>query len=110
MMPGMGSLDPKKMSKMMKKMGIDTREIEAKEVTIKGSKNYVVKNPQVSIINMQGREIIQVMGNLEESDREIFTKEDVETVVEKTGASEEEVKKELEKTDGDIAEAIMNLS
>lgn len=110
MMPGMGSLDPKKMSKMMKKMGIDTKEIDAEEVTIKGSKNYSVKNPQVSVINMQGREIIQVMGDLKEINKEVFTKEDVETVAEKTGASEEKAEKELKKTKGDIAEAIMNLS
>lgn len=110
MMPGMGSLDPKKMSKMMKKMGIETKEIDAEEVEIKGNKNYKVKNPQVSVINMQGKEIIQVMGNLEESNKEKFTEEDVETVMDKTGASKEDAEEELEKTDGDIAEAIMNLS
>ncbi len=110
MMPGMGSLDPKKMSKMMKKMGIDTQEIEANKVKIEGDKNYIVKNPKVSIINMQGQEIIQVMGKLEEADKESFDDEDVEMVVVKTGVSEEKAREELKKTDGDLAEAIINLS
>ena len=39
----------------------------------------------------------------------IFSDEDVEMVVEKSGKSVEEVKEALAESDGDIAEAIMGL-
>lgn len=103
MFPGM-NMDPKKMKKAMKQMGINTEEIEADEVVIKKSNgNIVINNPQVSKVKMQGQEIFQVQGDASEE-----SKEDIKTVMEQTSCSEEDAKKALEET-GDIAKAIMKL-
>ena len=50
-----GGMDPKKMQTMMKKMGIKTEEINADEVIIKGDKNMVIKNPHVTVMEVQGQ-------------------------------------------------------
>jgi len=107
MMPG--SLDPKKMQKMMKQLGMEPEQIDAEEVVIKGKDNYIVKNPQVTLIDMKGKKTFQVMGDVQKGKKETYSDEDVETVSEKADVSEEEAKKALEKTDGDIADAIMKL-
>jgi nascent polypeptide-associated complex subunit alpha len=59
---------------------------------------------------MQGQETYQITGEAVEEAGESFSDEDVAMVVEKSGKSVEEVKEALEKSDGDIAEAIMNLA
>jgi len=58
---------------------------------------------------MQGQETYQVTGEAREEEEEVFSSEDVEMVVEKTGKSGEEVRAALEKSEGDIAEAIIGL-
>ncbi len=108
MMPG--SMDPSKMQKMMKQLGLETEEVNAEEVVIKGEDNYVVKNPKVTLIDMKGKKTFQVMGDIQKGKKKSYTDEDVETVAEKADASKEEAKKALEETDGEIAEAIMELS
>jgi len=103
MFPGM---NPQLMKQAMKKMGIKQEEIDAEEVIIKlKDKNIVIKNPNVSKINMQGNETFQIMGDVTE---ESSNEEDIKTVMDQTGCSEEEAKDALEKYD-DIAEAILNL-
>ncbi|MBL7147957.1 MAG: nascent polypeptide-associated complex protein [Nanoarchaeota archaeon] len=104
MFPG---INPKQMQKVMQQMGIKQEEIDAKEVIIKlEDKNLVIKNPSVSKINMKGHETFQITGDISEESGS--NEEDIKTVVEQTGCSEEEAKESLEKYD-DIAEAIMNL-
>ena len=114
MFPG---LDPKKMNAMMKQMGIVQSEIDAKRVIIEcEDKNIIIENPNVSKIKMQGQETFQISGEVHEeeasssADSEDFTIEDIKTIVEKTGCSEEDAKKALEKANGDLAEAILSLS
>lgn len=103
MFPGM---NPKMMKQAMQKMGIKQVELDAEEVIIKlKDKNLIIKNPNVSKINMQGHETFQIMGDVSE---ESSNEEDIKTVMDQTGCSEEEAKKALEKYD-DIAEAILNL-
>lgn len=108
MMPG--SLDPKKMQKMMKQMGLETEEVNAEEVVIKGEDNYVVKDPKVTLIDMKGQKTFQIMGEVQKGSKKSYSDEDVETVAEKADVSEEEAEKALKESDGDIAEAIMELS
>lgn len=108
MMPG--SMDPKKMQKMMKQLGIETEEVNADEVVIKGEDNYVVKNPQVTLMDMKGKKTFQIMGEVQKGKKKEYTDEDVETVSEKAGVSKEEAEKALKESKGDIADAIMNLS
>lgn len=102
MLPG---LNPKLLKQAMKKMGVKQEEIDAKEVIIKcEDKNLVIRNPSVSKVNVVGQESLQVIGKIEEE-----KSDDVKTVVEQTGCSENEAKEALEKADGDLAAAILAL-
>jgi len=92
----------------MKRMGIQSEEIDAEEVIIRcKDKDIVIEEPVVSKIKMSGQETFQVMGKVSERPKG-FSSEDVELVMEQTDCSEDEAIKALEET-GDIAEAIMKL-
>jgi len=112
MFPGLGGLDPKKMQAVMKQMGIEQEEIPAEKVTIEkedGSK-IIIQPANVTKITMQGQETFQISGNISEESEEAFTEDDVQTVIEKTGCSKKDAKKALENSNGDLAEAILNIS
>ena len=106
---GLGGMDPKKMQAMMKQLGINQEEVEARRVIIEkeGSK-IVIENPSVQKIKMQGQETWQIAGESHE-EAEGIKEEDILMVAEKTGKSKAEAKKALEETN-DIAEAIVKLS
>ena len=109
MLPGLGGFDPKKMNALMKQMGISQDEIPASKVIIETSENkrIIIENPSVTKINMQGHDSFQVIGDVRE---EIGTSEDdIKTIMERTGCTQKQAKKALEKT-GDLAEAILELS
>ena len=109
MMPG---LSPKKMEAMMKQMGIQQQNIDASQVIIKKTDgtNIIIENPEVTKINMQGNKSFQITGDVREETQELeISDEDIQAVMEKTGASEDDAREALEKT-GDLAEAIMELS
>jgi len=106
MIPGM---NPRQMNKMMQKMGIKQDEIEASEVIIKTpEKNIIIKNPSVTKVDMMGQKTFQIIGEITEESP--ISEEDINTVSEQANVSKEEAKKELEKTSGDLAEAIVNLT
>ncbi len=112
----MPNLDPSKIQKMMKKMGMQTEEIDAVEVEIRTKDGkLLIKDPSVMKINMQGKEMLQVEGDITELDSEEtdetfeFTDEDVDAVVQQTGATKEEARKALEE-EGDLAMAVMKLT
>ncbi|MBI2449715.1 nascent polypeptide-associated complex protein [Candidatus Pacearchaeota archaeon] len=108
----MFNLDPKKMQAVMRQMGIKQEEIDALRVVIETpGKNIVVEPASVQKIVMQGQESFQISGDVKEvllADGDI-SEDDVKIVMEKTGRSEDESRKALEKTH-DIAEAILELS
>ena len=108
MMPG---IDPKKMQALMKQMGIKQEDIDASRVIIEksdGSK-ILINNPSVVKVNMSGNESFQITGDVSEEE-EAITSDDVNIVMENTGASEEDSRKALEDSNGDLTEAIMSLS
>jgi len=109
MLPG---LNPKKLQEAMKQLGIKQEEIDASRVIIEKNdgKRLIIDEPSVVKINMQGNESLQITGPMREEDAEKYSKEDIKTVMEKTGASEKAAKAALEKADGDLAAAIMGLS
>ncbi len=112
MFPGLGGMDPKKMNAVMKQMGINQEEIPTEKVTIEkedGSK-IIIQPANVTKITMQGQESFQVSGEVSEESEEAFTDDDVQTVIEKTGCSKKEAKQALENSNGDLAEAILELS
>ncbi len=93
----------------MKQMGMQMSHIDAEEVIIKTSdKEIVISNPEVSKVNVMGKETFQITGEISERSREEISDEDVEMVAEQAGVSSEEAKAMLEETK-DIAEAIVKL-
>ncbi|MBW2991983.1 nascent polypeptide-associated complex protein [Candidatus Woesearchaeota archaeon] len=110
MIPGM---NPRMMRQAMKRMGVQQTEIEATEVIIKTpEKDLIIQNPQVSKVNMMGQETIQVIGDIIEKEKETapeISEDDIKTVAEQTGATEEQAKEAIEETKGDLAEAILKL-
>ncbi len=110
MFPG---VDPKQMQGMLKKMGISQEEIDASKVIIEKTDNsrIIIDNPSVTKIKMQGQETFQIAGDIsEEYPKEEISEQDIQTVVEKTGVSKKKAKETLEKNNGDLAEAILELS
>ena len=109
MFPGMGGMDPRKMKMMMKQLGIKNEDLNVKRVIFElEDKKLIIDEPQVSAIDMQGQKTYTVIGKaIEESNG--VPEEDIKMVAEQASVSEEEAKKALEETDGDIAEAISKL-
>ena len=116
MLPGM---DPKKMQAMMKQLGIAQENIDANRVVIEcDDRKIVIENPSVVRVKMQGQENFQISGDISEEEgvqeveevEEDKTDEDIRTIMEKVGCLEEEAKMALEKADGDLTEAVLDLS
>ena len=104
------NINPREMEKMMKKIGMKQENIDAEEAVISCKhKKIIVKNPQVTKINMMGQESLQITGDMEEHETEDFTDEDIHMVMEQTGCTREKVKEALEK-EKDIAAAIIYLN
>lgn len=110
MFPG---VNPRQMQQMMKKMGIQQAEIPATKVIIQTpDKELIINQPSVTKVNMMGQETFQITGEVEEhelSTASEISEEDIKTVMEQTGKSREEAFAALEKSKGDLAEAIMKL-
>lgn len=107
-------MNPRKMAAMMKKMGVSQVDIPATEVIIKTPDvDLVIRNPGVSKVNMMGQDSLQITGDIEELPRKPekvdISEEDIKTVVEQAGVSEEKAKEVLEKNKGDLAASIMEL-
>ena len=105
MFPGM---NPQKMEKMLKKLGMKMDNIPANRVIIKtDSGDITIEEPQVIKTTMKGQVIFQVSGNVKER---TFTDEDVRLVMEQTGVDDKEMIEEvLQQNDGDVAKTIMQL-
>jgi alpha-NAC-related protein len=107
-------MDPKKMQAMMKQMGIAQEDIPATRVIIEQpDKKIIIENPSVVKVKMQGNESFQISGEVNEESQESepvgISEEDINTIIEKTNATDSQARAALEKT-GDLAEAIMELS
>jgi nascent polypeptide-associated complex subunit alpha len=111
MMPG--RINPRQMNQMMKRLGIQVKEIEnVKKVIIQtDTKEYIFDEADVTMMDAQGQKTYQIIGKPRiVVKKEEIPKEDIDLVVEQTGKSAEEAKKALEETKGDIAEAILKLT
>ena len=103
-----GSVDPKKLEKLMKRMNIQTETIKAIKVTIETEEsNIIITNPEVMVADIMGRRTYQITGN--ESVEPRVRDEDVKLVMEKTGRSKDDVVKKLKELNNDIARAIIEL-
>ena len=129
---GFRGMSPKQMARMMKKMGIEQKDLEGvKEVIIRfADKEWAISNPQVTAIKQGGAETYQVGGTKTEralSGAATASSPDVESVEEapapeieipmedaalvagQTGVDIETAKQALKETEGDLAAAILKL-
>jgi nascent polypeptide-associated complex subunit alpha len=110
-------MNPREAKRMMQRMGLNMNAVEnVEEVIIKtSSKEIVIKEPEVSILEVQGQKMFQVAGGQiteKESEHKMITtggEEDVRLVADQTGKGLEEARKALEETGGDLAKAILLL-
>ena len=112
MFPGM--TNPAQLNKMLKQFGIKTENIEAQQIIFKTKENnLIINNPQITKMTVQGQDMFQIVGKLEEIETEDkFEKTDDESiklVMQQTNCTKEEATEMLNKTNGDIADAIMRL-
>ncbi len=106
--------NPREMRRLMRQL--KAKEIDAYQVIIKTRDgDYIVDDPQVMVMEIQGQKMIQVVGEMRKVEQETeknedpFTEEDVQLVMQQTGCSEEEAIEALRESGGEPAEAIILL-
>ena len=106
-----GRINPRQMQSMMKQIGIQAEEVNAKRVIIETAEKRIIIEPaSVSAMTVQGQKTYTVNGSEREEDIEMqVSKEDAKMVSEQAGCSEEEAIEALKESKGDIAEAILKL-
>lgn len=102
MFPG---INKKMLEKAMQQLNVKQEEIDADEVIIKGSKSFVIKNPNVVKVNVMGQETLQITGTIEE----LINEDDVKMIMEQANCSREKAIKALKESNGDLASAILSL-
>jgi nascent polypeptide-associated complex subunit alpha len=111
-------MSPRQARRMMERMGLSMGGMpDVNEVIIRtNTKEIVLEDPEVAVLDMQGQKIFQVTGGkvtereLEEPEKKItIPDEDVRLVADQTGKSVEEAQRALEETEGDLAKAILLL-
>ena len=107
-------INPREMRRLMRQL--KAKEIDAYEVIIKARDgDYIVEDPQVMYMEIQGQKMLQVVGEMKkvevekEKEEELYTEEDVQLVMQQTGCTEGEARKALEEADGEPAEAIISI-
>ncbi|MCL2134625.1 MAG: nascent polypeptide-associated complex protein [Candidatus Bathyarchaeota archaeon] len=116
-------MNPREQKRMMQRMGMNMDSVEdVTQVVIRtASKDIVIDEPEVAILQVQGQKMYQIIGG-EVSEqapsvfvssaqaKPLFTDEDVQLVADQTGKSLEKAKGALEECGGDLAKAILLLS
>ena len=111
-------VNPREARRMMQRMGMSMDAVQdVEQVIIKtSSKDIIIDQPEVAIVNMQGQKIFQVAGGkiTEKIPERVAPKlavseEDVRLVADQTGKSIDEARKALEECEGDLAKAILLL-
>ena len=101
---------------MMQRMGMNMGAMpDVEQVIFKTStKEIIIENPDVAVMEMQGQKIFQVTGErIVEKAVEKAVKipeEDVQLVATQANVSQEQARAALEQTKGDLAQAILLLS
>ena len=111
-------MNPREARRMMQRMGMNMGGLDdVEEVIIRTSKKEItIDQPQVSVIEMQGQKIFQIVGGKiderapqSQGSQFSVSEEDIMLVADQTGKSVEEAKKALEECEGDLAKAILLL-
>lgn len=114
MMPG--RMNSRQLAQMMKRFGINVKNIDNVEKVIiqTDTKEYVFDSAEVTVMEAQGQKTFQVTGEPTVKNRggeaQDTQKEDITLIRQQTGCSEDEARKALQETNGDLAEAILKLS
>jgi len=109
-------VSPREAKRMMQRMGLSMGEMpDVQEVVFKTStKEIIIENPEVAIMEMRGQKIFQVTGEkiIEKAIEKKATipEEDIQLVATQAKVSIEEARAALEQTKGDLAQAILLLS
>ncbi len=100
--------NPQNMEKMMKQLGLEMESVPAARVTVEteDGRELVFESPELNRMEVQGQTMFQLQGDYTEQDA--GSDEDIELIMEKTGASEAEARDALEEHD-DLTAAIMSL-
>ncbi|MBU0586393.1 nascent polypeptide-associated complex protein [Candidatus Micrarchaeota archaeon] len=102
------NMNPKQMEKMMKQMGINSKEISAKRVVIeREGEKIIIDDPQITEITMQGKTSFQMHGIVRVETA--VNEDDVKMVMEQTTCTREQALEALKNSNGDIAQAIIEL-
>jgi nascent polypeptide-associated complex subunit alpha len=126
MMPGMRGVNPRQVKQAMRKLGIETEDLEdVQDVVIRTkSKQYIITDASVTIMTAQGQKTYQITGETEilplsqtpAATAKVTTpaspqvpEEDIKLVMSQTGASREKAIEALKATEGQPAEAIIKL-
>lgn len=109
MFPGMKA-DPRQLEKLMKQFGVKTEQLNAKKAVfeLEDGKRIVIEHPSIASMTMQGKKTYTVMGE-EKEEQQGIPEADIEMVMQQTKASRKKAQEALEKNQGDIAKAIMEL-
>jgi nascent polypeptide-associated complex subunit alpha len=111
-------VNPREARRMMQRMGMSMDAVQdVEQVIIKtSSKEIIIEQPEVAILQMQGQKIFQVAGgkvteNIPEraAPKLVLSEEDVKLVADQTGKSVEEARAALGECEGDLAKAILLL-
>ena len=111
-MVGLRRVNPREAKRMMQRMGMSMDSIpDVNQVIVKTlTKDIIIDEPEVAILNMQGQKIYQVMGGRVSEKAVVAEKkltipdEDVQLVAGQTGKSVEEARRALEESGGDLEE------
>jgi nascent polypeptide-associated complex subunit alpha len=112
----MRRMNPREARRMMQRMGMNMGAMpDVEQVIFKtSSKEIIVENPEVTVMEMQGQKIFQVMGDRiteKAVEKEVkIPEEDVQLVATQANVSSDQARAALEQTKGDLAQAILLLS
>ena len=111
MLPG---VNPRQMRQMMKQMGIQQQDLDdvVRVEIMCEARKIVIEPAQVAAVNMMGQKTWQISGEAREESLDTkleISDEDVKTVAEQAGVSDDEARAALEETKGDLAAAILKL-
>ena len=109
-------VSPRDAKRLMKRMGLSMGAMpDVEQVIMKTStKEIIIENPEVAVMDMQGQKIFQVTGEkiVEKTIEKKITipEEDVQLVAQQAKVSVDEARAALAQTKGDLAQAILLLS
>ncbi len=121
MMPG--RMNSREVRRMMAQMGIKSTDMTdvTRIVMEADQKNYVIDDPQVTVIEAQGEKYFQITGKMVEKSKQAsaapakaqaqsFSDEDIKMVMDAAGVDRTKATEALKKADGEVAKAIVDLS